>query len=106
MRPDDQGNPSNPSVNRTWLPRTFNLDSLVGRARVGRWRRVWVGRKPRLKTCLRTFGRLEQAMPLARLRPERVRNTPEQFRFKTECLLPETVGKDRQHVGKFDAHSA
>ena len=27
-------------------------------------------------------------------------------RFKTACLLPETGGKDRQHVGKFDAHSA
>ena len=51
--------------------RLMILDSSIERARVGRWRRVWVGRKPRLQTCLRTFGRLEQAMPLAWLRPAR-----------------------------------
>ena len=51
--------------------RLMILDSSIERARVGRWRRVWVGRKPWLQTCLRTFGRLEQAMPLAWLRPAR-----------------------------------
>jgi hypothetical protein len=25
---------------------------------------------------------------------------------KRDACLPKTVGKDRQHVGKFDAHSA
>ena len=47
----------------------FNLICAGGRARVGRRRRGWAGRKPRLQTCLRRFGRLEQAMPLTWLRP-------------------------------------
>ena len=57
------------------LASSLNLDSSIGRARVGRWRRDWVGRKPRLKTCLRTFGRQEPAMPLAWLRPARATTT-------------------------------